>query len=338
MGELNLSPWLREIFEEWIARGLGTSKLQLFEGLMPTMKELTGKRKEFIQKPVVMPDLDNHRETFEKALSKKCEGKNPFSIFSFGNTEVAALLNQVEIQGEQPTEQEHWHHVKRYLGWQDDMRRFIFKWNSMAQEYNLLTFTYEFGDTFKILHEHVEQIYLAASFAKKVWPDLVLELRQLFPHGLEIDKMLHDQQEVERAIKAIKLQISQINLVGQRQKLEALKKKLRSCNGPIVDKFLSLITNEIGNKSYSVEQVLHKWNALTQELIRLHEYRPQLQTVSRISKEIYLSGAPLWSEKVHSVPLINGDDEWTPTNWFETWKWKRQAAVDPNPWTENPKC
>lgn len=326
VGELKKSPWLREIFDDWIAKGLGTSKLQLFEGLMPTMKELTDKRKEFIQNPVVMPNLENHRESFERALSKLCEGRNPFGIFSFGNTQVTELLNQVEIQGEKPTRPEHWQHVKRYLGWQDDMRRFISKWSSMSQEYNLPVFTYQFGDTFKILQEQVEQIYHAATIAKKVWPALVLELRQLFPHGLKIDRMLHDQQEVERAIKVINLQTSQINLVGQRQRLEALKKKLASCNGPIVDKFLSLIMNEIGNKSYTAEQVLQKWNALVQELIRLHEYRPQLQTVSRISEEICLSGAPLWSKKVLSDPLISGDDVWTPSNWFETWKWKRQAA------------
>jgi len=91
VGELNRSLWLREIFDEWIARGLGT--MQLFEGLMPTMKEQTDKRKEFIQKPVVMPDISSHREAFEQALSRLCEDKNPFGIvMGSGNGVRPALL------------------------------------------------------------------------------------------------------------------------------------------------------------------------------------------------------------------------------------------------------
>ncbi len=326
MDDFENSTWLRTFFDHWTVNGLGHDDFLLIEDVLPTLKDLVIRRKEFLKSPVVIRDPAEFRADIDKALDKLIDGQKAFGLFGFGKSESKALLEEIRVHGEKAVTVEHWQHVKGFLIFQDDVRRFTVEWNSVGQEYELPSIEYQFGDLFKPLDALQTRIHSTALLATKTWKQLADELRMLFPHGLNVEQVLNSREEARRAIQAIESHTSRISLSAQRQRLSDLQKKLLPCNGVIVDKLRTTIDKGIGNDKYSADQIMKHWQGVLHELARLHELSPKMNTISRIANMISESGAKIWAEKLVTDPLLGEEDLWTPGAWFESWRWKRQTA------------
>ena len=130
------------IFNTWIEKQADSETMGLFEELLPTLNDLVEQRTLFLRTPVEIQDHANYRQTIDEALVKLSEGKKAFGLFSFGHKEAKALIAQVKVGGEAPNAPEQWKLVRDYLAFQDDVRRFMVKWNHLGQELDLPALSY----------------------------------------------------------------------------------------------------------------------------------------------------------------------------------------------------
>ena len=129
--KLESAQWLRKIFNTWIEKQADSETMRLFEELLPTLNDLAEQRTLFLRTPVEIQDHANYRQTIDEALVKLSQGKKAFGVFSFGHKDAKALIDQVKVGGETPTTPEQWKLVRDYLAFQDDVRRFMVKWNHL---------------------------------------------------------------------------------------------------------------------------------------------------------------------------------------------------------------
>ncbi len=323
--KLETMNWLRNIFNTWLGVTDNPDVIHLFEELFKTFDDLVKRRQSFMKIPVEIDNPLNFRKTIDQALEKLSEGKKPFSIFSFGNKQAKAILDQVKVKGDLPEGSEQWQLVSDYLAFQDDVRRFIVTWNRIGEELELPELNYKFGSLFKELQVLHRNIYEAEQISKRTWTHIKSELGLLFPHGIEIERLPFDMNEIAKTLKAIGLNTSRIRLGSQRLKLKDLGEKLNRCEGDITDKVKQFIENAIGNSEYSSDYIIRNWQGYLTEIDRLKAQTSLFEVISRVACKIADSGASKWAELLKTTPLLDGDDALTPVNWFESWQRKRQA-------------
>lgn len=324
--DLDNNLWLQRLFDHWAINGFGHEKYRLIENIVPMLFDLAKVRKEYLISPVLIDDPSDNRADIHNALDNLINGRKAFGLLDFRKSAAKTLLDKVAVHGEKPSAIEQWQHVKSYLQFQDDVRRFTVEWNSIGQEYGLPHIEYQFGDLFKRLDDLQLMIHNAALMATKIWKHIASELKILFPHGLNVDLLLSSRQEMQRAINAIESHTSRILLSAQRQCLGDLKQKLHSCQCEIADKLRVIIEDEIGNKKYSTDIIMKHWQSQLLELSRLHELLPKMMVVSRIAQLVNDSGAKKWAMILVAEPSLKDEDKWTPGYWYKSWQWKRQAA------------
>lgn len=100
--------------------------------------------------------------------------------------------------------------------------------------------------------------------------------------------------------------------------------KLKKSDGDIANEIRIFIKNTIGNPEYSSDKIIQKWQELVSELSRIVKLSSDLQDIENISDKISESGAPIWGTALKTEPLLETDDNLTPVDWSETWKWNQR--------------
>ncbi len=316
--------WLEPLFYSWIKpvedRG---EDIYLFNGLVDVLSSLMEQRQKFVKTLVEIANPSSYTEELSVALRNLVKGKRAFGIFSFGNQEVKKLIEQVQVDGEIPKTVEQWQLVLDYVTFQNEMRKFVIKWNHAGQELGLPELEYVYGSLFKEIQSVHSLIANAKQVANK-WDFLHQEIIELFPHGVDVSKLTKDRAKIDKIIQAIKLNISRISLGSQRLKLQDLINKLKHSDGLVSEKLRQFIENYIGNPKYSSDKIIQIWQKFIAELNRLNRLSSVLHEIEDIAEKISDSGAPIWSEKLKSEPLLTTEDNLTPVDWYKTWQWKQQ--------------
>lgn len=316
--------WLEQIYTSWIENIKDDSEnSDLFASLLNALSSLIKERQKFVTTLVEIADVSSCIGNAKTALENLANGKKAFSIFSFGNKDVKEIIHQVNVDGEKPKNGEQWQIVLDYVIFQDEMRKFIIKWNHAGQELGFPKFTYTYGG----LYREISSVHYLITTAKKItteWTFIRREVTELFPHGIDVSKLARDKVEVVKIIQAIEFNTSRISLGAQRLKLQDLMIKLSQSDGEISETIKKFIESNIGNPMYSSDKIIQEWQGFAIELNKLNELSSFLYEIEVIADKISDSGAPIWSRKLKSEPLLEPDDELTPVDWYETWQWKRR--------------
>ena len=316
--------WVKQLFYFWIGDAEESGdNIELFNNLFSGLSNLMKQRQQFVETLVEIPNPSSCLEDVNTALKNLINGKKAFGVFSFGNKNAKIIIDQIRIEGGIPKSSEQWQLVLDYVAFQDDVRIFVIKWNHAGQELGLPEFAYHYGSLFK----DVKSTHLLISKTKQVaskWNSLSEEIVELFPHGIDISQLSRNKSEIDKTIHAIELNTSRISLGSQRLKLQNLMEKLKHSEGDVSKKLRYFIVNGIGNPKYSSDQIIQVWQRFVAELNRLNRLLSYLHDIENISDKISNSGAPVWSEKLKSESLLATDDELTPVEWYETWKWKQR--------------
>lgn len=316
--------WLKRLFYSWIEDSPDPSDdALLFNELVMSLATLTDRRQQFIRTLVEIPDPQGCLDDIQVALNNLVNGKRAFSIFSLGNKEPKSIIEQVRVEGEIPKDTKTWQSVLDYVNYHEDIRKFIIKWNHAGQELDLPELEYRYASSFK----DGQSTHKLISDAKLVADNLDFingEIIELFPHGIDVSKLIQSESEIDKTIQAIELNTSRISLGAQRIKLQDLMEKIKTSDGDIANEIRTYIKNTIGNPEYSSDQIIQKWQELVSELTRIIKLSSNLQDIENISDKISESGAPIWGGALKTVPLLGTDDNLTPIDWFETWKWNQR--------------
>ncbi|MBF0202763.1 MAG: AAA family ATPase [Desulfamplus sp.] len=315
--------WLEQLFYSWIKDLSGSEdETGLFNELRISLSSLVEQRQQFIKTVVEISDPSSVFEVIKTALNNLTYNKKAFGIFSLGNKEAKNIIEQVRVDGDPPKDAGQWRLVLEYVNYQYDMRKFIIKWNHAGQELGFPELEYVYGSPFK----DVQLIHQLISNAEKVaeqWGFIRKEIVELFPHGIDISKIAQSRSEIDKAVHAIELNTSRISLGAQRIKLQDLMEKLNQSDGDIANNIRTFVENVIGNAEYSSDNIIQQWQGLVSELRRINELSSYLQDIENVSDKVSASGAPIWGNRLKSEPLLGVEDNLTPVDWFETWKWNQ---------------
>ena len=269
LGQIKDAQWIGKIFYTWIDCSLENSgNIDFFDDLKHELSNLSQQRQKFVKTFVEVNDPSSCMENVIGALNNLIEGKRPFSLFSFGNKEAKTIIEQIRIDAELPVNPEQWQLASDYVAFQEDMRKFIIKWNHAGQELDLPELLYTYGSLFKDAQSVHSGISKAEQIAKD-WNAVREEIIELFPHGIDVDKLPKSKSEIEKTIQAIELNTSRISLGAQRLKLQDLTDKLKQSDGTISEKIRGFIEKVIGSPSYSSDTVIQEWQSFITELDRL---------------------------------------------------------------------
>ncbi|MFV2055646.1 MAG: AAA domain-containing protein [Thiohalomonadales bacterium] len=327
---LKQNRWLYTIFQHWANKGLGHEGLSLLEAMLPLLTQQTEKRSLFIKNPIYIPDPGTKRKDLDHAIENLADGERAFGLLAvsslFGKGDVKAILAQIEINGDAPTSARQWQLVEDYLQFQDEARRFIVKWNSIGEEYDLPELHFEFGSSMKSLKDMQTLIEEAKTLALDQWKTIATELSELIPYDLRISQVAKNGGEAKRALGALANHTSRISLSAQRKRLANVQKRLGKFKGKIIEQFRHIAKGEIGNSNVETVQIQLSWQGLIDELKHLHELQPKFELVRKISQKISDSGGKKWAARLLSEPYEGEDDTWLPSHCMQTWLWHRQFA------------
>ncbi len=316
--------WLKQLFNSWL-EGFPEpdGETSLVNELLGSLSSLAKRRQQFVKTHVEIPEPFACFEDVQEALINLTNSKRAFSIFSFGNKEAKSIIEQARIEDEPPKDTEMWQSILDYVNYQDDVRKFIRKWNHAGQELDLPEFEYRYASLFKDLQSTHKLISDARTIAGQ-WNFLNKEIVELFPHGIDVSKIVRSKEEIEKTIQAIELNTSRISLGAQRIKLQDLIEKLNKSDGDIANEIRIFVKSTIGNPEYSSDSIIQKWQELVSELSRINKLSSHFQEIENITSKISESGAPKWGKTLRTEPLLEDDDNLTPVDWFETWKWNQR--------------
>ena len=320
---LDNEKWLNDLYKSWLDIEDNRDALHVFEDLFSGLGTLTQYRKNFVTNLIEIGNPNAHQQTVRQALDNLCEGKRPFGVLSFGNKEAKTIIDGVRVNSEKPTTTHHWTLVRSYLNFQEKVRRFSAKWNHVGQELDLPELSYSYGSTHKPYQDLFEKISEAKELAQTEWRQVRQELITLFPHGLNIESLPYELEELKKALNAIELNTSRVSLGANRLKLQDIRKKLTKAETPI-EQDIKRFLETLGQPSITADEVMDGWQSLMTELSRVHTLHPKLETVQRVTEKIQNSGAQNWATLLKLEPIEGDSDPLTPSFWFESWQWRRR--------------
>lgn len=316
--------WLKQLFNSWL-EGLPEpdGETSLVNELLDSLSSLIERRQQFVKTLVEVPEPFACFEDVQEALINLTNSKRAFSVFSFGNKEPKSIIERARIEGEPPKDTEMWKSILDYVNYQHDIRKFIRKWNHAGQELELPEFEYRYGSLFKDVQSTHKLISDARAVASQ-WSFLNKEIIELFPHGIDASEIVRSKEEIEKTIQAIELNTSRISLGAQRIKLQDLMEKLNKSDGDIANEIRIFVKSTIGNPEHSSDSIIQKWQELVSELSKINKLSSNFREIENIADKISESGAPKWGKSLKTEPLFATDDNLTPVDWFETWKWNQR--------------
>lgn len=323
LGVFNDSQWLKNIFDLWVD-GSSNESIVYFENLFSELTLLIEERQKFVRTLVEIKDPSTVIDEVNEALSNLIKDKKAFGLFAFGHKEAKTIIEQAKVDGEKPIQKEQWKLIKDYIDFQLNLRKFIVKWNHLGNELDLPELSFSYGRSNKYIKSIYDLVNQSRKIAKKEIKLIKSEVKALFPHGIDGEKLAHTKDEIDRLIFAIELNTSRITLGSQRLKLQDLTKKLSESDSEISEKMQDFVTNVIGNINYSSDAVMQEWQGFIAQLENINKLSSHFNTIIEVTDKIFDSGASEWSYKLKTEPLLSPEDDLTPVDWNESWQWKRR--------------
>jgi hypothetical protein len=224
--------WLVRIFELWRRNGLDSDGTRLFNELIPVMSGIAERRQDILRNAVRIPDgADRHRDV-SQAVKRAADGRRPFGTIPFGKTEARALLQQITVQGHRPESTEDWQKVAAHIAWRDEILEFSGKWTAIREEFDLPSLEDERERTGKWIADTVSLLSKAYRILAEHEPRILLELKALFPHGVDAHSVAGSKASAVAVAEAIKLNLSKTRLAASRATRADLFNRLAVSSGP----------------------------------------------------------------------------------------------------------
>lgn len=317
--------WLRSIFLEWLIEGTDSEKTSLLNALLGDMKLLADERPRFQKLPVELPDSFLSDERLKRSIERAAEGARYLPFNPLTRRGLERLLKQITIEGRTPTSREDWQHVKAFIEFREKLIRFASRWNAASDEYGLPSIDPGNPQSSRMVRDWYSVIATARAVAVAA-PDVIREMRKLFPGVHDPGSVLIQTDYLEKIIDVLRIDLHKLQLLDSREKLVRAKQTLAGYSGEIVEELERYLNEEIGFSDKVSDAVGAGWRELIGELQRVRDLRPKLDTVVRVAGLVEQSGAPHWAEELKNVETDGTTDPFTPEHWYEGWQLQRAEA------------
>ena len=318
-------PWLDTLAKRFTDMQPGDPVLKALLAVAANVRTLERLRRELVAKTVSVPLDAELNKDFSEALARLVAGKSAFPP-PFGRREARNLVAAVSVTGNAPSSEGDWGLVKETLGWRNEARKVLARWNALSGEFGLAA-----PDT-----------GVEAGFKKiALWQSGIEDVRQLtfdFEANLHsrlvevfgkrtADRMWDGGETfVAGAYSSLQAHVDKGRLAYAMKRVQELVRKLEGHRGGIVGQLRTFLIESLGRLAGDESELQVAWLTLQTELSRLTALLPSLQEVSRVTAEIEAAGATNWAKRLRTQEASADLDGLTPTNWLDAWNW-RQAVI-----------
>jgi very-short-patch-repair endonuclease len=328
----NLRMLLQEIDDarqDWTAgirqslkRSANREILDLFLILKEEILTTLNARKQFLARPVALPDNFDANAELVEAVANQAQGKKPFGLAGmFGKTEQKRLLDAVAVVGAKPVSEADWEHVLGFIKFQQQSRSLMVRWNALADELALPRFESRAerlvaaGAVIDLFDKAAASISEEAALARAV--------QSLLPAWAKAGETSYSRpllDEVEGILNhhLIRHRLSETWVVK-----ESFHTALSGCGGSISRQLRDFLDGRLGNPETTDAEIQAEWSTLMEALRKVHGLSAHLRTVAEVTGLIEESGAPQWAEKLRTEPHPGAGDPLLPDNWREVWRLRR---------------
>lgn len=315
--------WLRTLYETWIKSGVDADETKLIGDVVSDIGRLAETRKQFIQRPVSLPNLRVVVDSVVAAVRRAKRGDRPFPLISFGNQDTKKYLEGIEVSGRSPNGTEDWKHVSDFFDYRDELLSVVTRWNAAAQDFGLPTGSRDpstadrwLANTQNLLNGAIR---VASCYRNRTSGDVA----SLFQHDVDRAQLPFDVPTINRVLEAVETNISRHKLASARSTVDAANEKLRSCSGHISDTLRAFLRHAIGDVTQDAASIGEEWRELLAEVQRVHSSHSDLETVRTVTGLIEKSGATKWAQVLRTCAADVNSDPHLPSDSLEAWRFHR---------------
>lgn len=299
--------------------------IDLFLELKADIESTLAQRKQFLAKPVSLPEgFDANQEVVE-AVRNLSQGRRPFGLIGLlGKADQKRHLDAVQLAGAKPQCQADWEHIAKFVDLQRQNRALLTRWNTLANELPLPTVD---NDPSKLVIagqalEHYNKIISMLQQENIVSQGLM----RVLPGWKSADQLAQNQLVLAEAESILTHHLTRHRLAETWVIKETFLKAISGCEGEITARLNDFFHLTLGNPEIPDTQVQADWSALMAELRRIHDLAPHLRTLSNVTAAIEASGALEWADSLRRTPYENTNDTLLPSNWQDVWRLRRLAT------------
>lgn len=293
---------------------------EVFEYFDEVAKQLTEhltNLKQYIKKPVQLPNHWSEDAEYIEAVSNLATGKKPFGLFGmFGHTQSKQKIKETKLIDQEPNTTEEWLYVNNFIQDQQKLKQLANRWNLLSDTIpfetinpqdktfaSIITWTVEIANVSRLRQRVVDKIY---PYLKST---IDATTRELFS---EPDGKLEKLEQV----------LALYNNYYQASSSAHLKNKLVETfsHYPLeVDFGGNNFVKSLGNSSVNEQDILEKWKIILEQINYINKFSSAFETIVSITNKISTSGAPLWATTLKSSPHCYDDTNLIPSNWAGLW-------------------
>jgi AAA domain len=259
-------------------------------------------------------------QAFDAAVAKLARGEKPFGLLSFLNAQLKIRIDRVTVGGSAPSSQDAWQLVQEFRTWHREAQTFLRHWSAICATFSLPPIPTDWetgrGELIRLGRLVASLLYFASQASARV-----KELQELFPYGVDAKAAIYEGQ-LPLALEALATNLEKAEL-AEAHAVRAEHEALVGGRSLPFQAAISDVCAALGDSSVATSELAERWRHIREEATRLAALRPLHYRLDEIVEKIRLSGAPIWANKLATVPARNGLDSWTPVDWRDSWDWKR---------------
>jgi len=313
--------WTSDL-KQYLRRSSKNEILDLFLGLNGEIAAALETRRQFLSKPVSLPEGFESNSELVQAVENLAQGKKPFGLAGmFGKSEQKRQLDAVTVLIGKPGSAADWEHVLAFVRFQQLCRTLLVRWNTLANELPL--------PHFELRPEQLVAAGGAIALYQKIITSIADEsdvagaVQPLLPAWLKAAQTPYSKEVLVEAESILQHHLTRHRLAETWVVKESFLKALSGCDGAITERLREFLDNRLGNAAVPDSEIQVQWSKLMEELRCIIALSDSLKTVSAVTHLIEASGAAQWATRLRSETQSGPVDCLLPDSWHEAWRLRR---------------
>jgi very-short-patch-repair endonuclease len=263
-------------------------------------------------------------EALRTAVSRSARGEKPFGLFDF-NKESKSLYKSIRHNGVVPQNTEGWAKVERYINYLCRIRELTNSWNGLGVEVSASELTFKRDSSVRDLAQVRHYIDLVKELAIDNEDKLRELCEEVFNKCPVNEGFFCEPSALDELERLLTIFLPQHKLKAFEGVTGDLINKISGKTGEVVSRIKDILDLRLGKQDENLDKLRHDWEGCLTELRAIESLSTSFLKIRNITDLIAENGAPIWAEKLRTVP-VGEVDTWLRSDSIRAWNWKLQYA------------
>lgn len=316
-------PWVDWLRQQYEAQQAALPVFAVVSQIAEEFSALVETRRRFLGVAIEWDDEWDADEALFDAVRNAAAGKSAFGIYPFGKKAARARYQRLRVNGQPPQKPEDWQWIETHLTVRRQTRTVVCRWNSLATECPAPALPMEPLQALRTAETLFAQLWEAHRWVNQLAPSIGSEIQTVFA-DVATDSVADEPSRMEALADAIEIRLKRYRLESAREEHNRLRGIFKTEALPAYEQAAAFLAHILGNPRYERLSVEKSWQAVLDEIERLHALDSAFATIHEVCAKIGASGAVQWARHLATEPAVDGSFDWTPPGWASAWKWSRQ--------------